>query len=138
MMIYAAALLRVLRHLRTPRMRVEVDGQLIADRGLVVTTVANGACSGGSFWLCPNARVDDGLLDVLIADARSVWELSKMIPRVMRGTHLDSWGVEVHQGRHVVVSSEDPLPIHADGEIVGHGVTRIEIEVLPGRLTVLG
>jgi diacylglycerol kinase (ATP) len=138
MMIYAAALVRVLRQLRTPHMRVEVDGQLIADRRLVVTTVANGACSGGSFWLCPDARVDDGLFDVLVADARSAWELARLIPKVMRGTHLDSWGVEVHRGRHVTISSDEPLPIHADGEIVGHGVRHIEIELLPGRLTVLG
>ena len=56
----------------------------------------------------------------------------------MLGEHLGARGVHVHRGRRVVVTSQDPLPIHADGEIVGEGVREIEIELLPGRLTVLG
>jgi diacylglycerol kinase (ATP) len=138
MMIYAVALLQVLRQLRTPSMRVVLDGREIADRPLVVTTVSNGACHGGSFWLCPHAIVDDGLFDVLIADARSVWDLTRLIPSVMRGTHLGAWGVELHRGQRVSVASDEPLPIHADGEIVGHAVREIEMQILPGRLTVLG
>ena len=135
--IYGTAVLRVLAELKGPRMRVVVDGVEVADRKLVLTTIANGACSGGSFWLCPNASVDDGLLDVLVGDARSVREVAMLIPRVMRGTHLTARGVQVHRGRRVVVVSEEPLPIHADGELVGHGVKEIEIELFPGRLTVL-
>ena len=135
--IYGTAVLRVLADLKAPRMRVTVDGVEVADRELVLTTVANGACSGGSFWLCPDARVDDGLLDVLVGDARSVRELAMLIPRVMRGTHLSARGVQVHRGRRVAITSDEPLPIHADGEIVGEGVREIEIEILPGRLTVL-
>ena len=135
--IYATAVLRVLADLKAPRMRVTVDGAEVAHRKLVLTTVANGGCHGGSFWLCPDARVDDGLLDVLIADARPVWELAALIPRVMRGKHLGSRGVELCRGRRVAITSDDPLPIHADGEIVGRGVREIEIELLCGALRVL-
>ena len=135
--IYAAAVVRVLADLKAPRMRVVVDGVEVVDGKLVLTTIANGACSGGSFWLCPDARVDDGLLDVLVGDARSAAQVAALIPRVMRGQHLGARGVHVHRGRRVVVTSEEPLPIHADGEIVGEGVREIEIELLPGKLIVL-
>lgn len=138
MAIYAAAVARVLRDLRTPRMRVTVDGEEIANRPLILTTISNGACHGGSFWMCPNAIIDDGLFEVLIADGRSVFEVMKLIPRVMRGTHLGAAGVEVRRGKVVSVSSDEPLPIHADGEIVGSGVREIEMRILPGRLMVLG
>jgi diacylglycerol kinase (ATP) len=137
MAIYAWALAKTLRHLRCPRIRVIIDGKEIADRPLVVTTVSNGPCHGGSFWLCPGARLDDGLLDILIADARSVPALARLIPRVMRGKHLGAWGVELHRGRRVEVQSDEPLPIHADGEIVADWVRELSIEVLPGKLTVL-
>jgi diacylglycerol kinase (ATP) len=135
--IYAAAAVRVLRDLRAPRMRVLVDGREVADRRLVLTTLGNGPCHGGAFWLCPDARIDDGLLDVLLADARGALELTALIPRVMRGRHLSARGVEVHRGRTVTLTSGDPLPIHADGEIVGEGVREIEVEVVPGGLRVL-
>ena len=135
--IYAAAVVRVLSDLKAPRMRVSVDGVEIADRRLILTTVANGGCHGGSFWLCPDARVDDGLLDVLVGDARGVMEVAALIPRVMRGRHLTARGVELHRGTRVHISCDDALPIHADGEIVAESVRELEIELLPGRLTVL-
>jgi YegS/Rv2252/BmrU family lipid kinase len=136
--IYAAAVARTLRRLRSPRMRVELDGREIADRPLVLATLGNGACHGGSFWLCPGARLDDGLLDVLTADGRSVWEVMALLPKVLGGRHLGERGVAVERGRVARVSSDEPLPLHADGERVAAGVTDIEVEVLPGALPVLG
>jgi diacylglycerol kinase (ATP) len=135
--IYGWALLKTLRQLRAPRIEVVVDGVEIADRPLILTTVSNGPCHGGSFWLCPGARVDDGQLDVLIADARSLGSLLHLLPLVMAGKHLGRRGVELHRGTRVEVRSEEPLPIHADGEIVADWVRELVIEVLPGRLRVL-
>jgi YegS/Rv2252/BmrU family lipid kinase len=135
--IYAVAALRTLRELRSPKMRVEVDGVVVADRRLVLATIGNGQCHGGSFWLSPNASVEDGLLDVLTADARSIPRVLALLPRVMRGRHLDSPGVAIHSGRIARVTSEEPVPIHADGELVASGVTELEAEILPHRLLVL-
>lgn len=137
MAIYAWALARTLRRLGAPRIRVVVDGREVADRPLVLATVANGPCHGGAFWLCPGAAVDDGLLDVLVADARSPGEVLRLVPSVMRGTHLSRPGVELHRARTVELRSDEALPVHADGEIVAEWVRELSIEVLPGRLRVL-
>src|SRR5690606_25480414 len=110
MAIYGWALLRTLRALRTARVRVVVDGREVADRPLLLATIANGPCHGGSFWLCPDARLDDGLLDVLLADARGIPEILTLMPRVMRGRHLGARGVALHPARRVEVCSEEPLP----------------------------
>jgi diacylglycerol kinase family enzyme len=136
--IYAAAALRTLRELRSPRMRVEVDGIVVADRPLVLATIGNGQCHGGSFWLSPEASVEDGVFDVLIANARSVPRVLSLLPSVMKGKHVGAPGVSIHRGRTARVTSEEPVPIHADGELVADGVTELEAEVLPGRLVVLG
>ncbi|MQA89324.1 MAG: YegS/Rv2252/BmrU family lipid kinase [Gemmatimonas sp.] len=135
--IYAWALLKALRELRSPRIDVFVDGVQISDRALILTTVSNGPCHGGNFWLCPGAEVDDGALDILIATGRSLPRVLRLLPRVMVGKHLGQWGVELHRGRSVVVRSTERLPIHADGEFVADWVTELEIEIVPGRLTVL-
>jgi diacylglycerol kinase (ATP) len=135
--IYAWALMKALRELRSPRIAVSVDGREIADRALILTTVSNGPCHGGSFWLCPGASVDDGHLDILIADGRSLPSLLHLLPLVVLGKHLGHRGVELHRGTRVEVRSEEPLPIHADGEIVAEWVRQLTIEIVPGRLAVL-
>jgi diacylglycerol kinase (ATP) len=135
--IYAWALVKTLRDLRSPRIAVRVDGREIADRPLILTTVSNGPCHGGSFWLCPGASIDDGQLDVLIANARPLAGVLKLLPRVLFGKHLRQPGVELHRGTSVEVRSDTPLPIHADGEIVAEWVRELVIDVLPRRLAVL-
>lgn len=136
--IYAWAVIKTLSSLRSPSIRVTVDGKVIADQPLIVTTVSNGPCHGGNFWLCPGAELDDGQLDILIADARSLPSLLGLLPRVIFGKHLGQRGVELRRGARIEVVSQERLPIHADGEIVAEWASRLEIEVLPGRLTVLG
>jgi diacylglycerol kinase (ATP) len=135
--IYAWAVLKTLRDLRSPTIEVMVDGVEIAHRPLILTTVSNGPCHGGSFWLCPGAQVDDGLLDILVADARSLPSLLHLLPRVMLGKHLGQRGVELLRGRRVEVRSAEALPIHADGEIVAEWVRELIIDIQPARLTVL-
>jgi YegS/Rv2252/BmrU family lipid kinase len=136
--IYAWALVKALRELKSPHIRVTVDGQLLADRPLILTTISNGPCHGGSFWLCPGARIDDGQLDVLVADARRLTAVIALLPRVVAGKHLHQAGVYLRRGTRVDLYSDERLPIHADGEIVADWVQEMVIEILPGKLTVLG
>jgi diacylglycerol kinase family enzyme len=42
------------------------------------------------------------------------------------------------RGRRLRVTSPDPLPVHADGEILDEAAHELEVEILSGRLTVLG
>lgn len=135
--IYAWAVVRALGELRSPHIQVIVDGKEISDGALILTTVSNGPCHGGNFWLCPGASVDDGELDVLTATARSLPGVLRLLPRVMFGKHLGQPGVELHRGRQVTIRSREPLPIHADGEVVAEWVRELEIDLLPKRLTVL-
>jgi len=137
MPLYAWAVIKVLRSLRSPRIRLTLDGTTILDQPLTIVTVGNGACHGGGFWICPNARPDDGLFDVCVADAVSLPRLLRLLPNVMRGTHVHMPEVTVHRARHVHISSPDPLPMHADGEIFGDAIHEVSMEILPGRLTVL-
>jgi diacylglycerol kinase (ATP) len=137
MPLYGWALLKVLRSLRTPHIRLTLDGRTVLDRPLTLVTVGNGACHGGGFWICPDARPDDGLFDVCVAEAISIPRLLRLLPHVMRGTHVGLPEVQVHRARHVHISSPDPLPMHADGEILGDTLHEVEMELLPGRLTVL-
>jgi len=132
--MYGWALLKVLRDHTNPRMRVEVDGKVVADRDLTLVTVGNGGCHGGGFWLCPDACIDDGLFDICIAHGLPRRRIPFLLPAVMRGTHPRLPFVEMLRGRRVRITSDDPLPIHADGEIVTAEGHELEIEMHAGKL----
>lgn len=135
---YLAAIARTL--IRYPALELSVqldDGTAIAQRS-TITAVMNGRCFGGSFWACPEASADDGLLDVLIADEVSRAQILRLVPKLMRGRHLGEPVLRVARARRVRIESEAPLPVEADGELPWRAARRLDICVLPGALRVLG
>lgn len=136
--IYLWALARVLRSFRPPVMRVEIDGQEVIERPLTLVTVGNGGRHGGGFWLCPDARIDDGALDVCVCDGLTRLQILGFLPRTLRGTHVGASCVHMRHARRVRITSATPLPVHADGEILFEAATELEIEIHPGRLRLLG
>lgn len=135
--LYALAIVRVLGRFRPPRIRLEVDGVAVADRPLTLVTVANGGRHGGGFWICPQARIDDGALDICVAEALSRPRILRFLPQVMRGAHVGRPEVTMLRGQRVRITSPDALPVHADGEILATAAHELEIEILRGGLDVL-
>jgi diacylglycerol kinase (ATP) len=135
--MYLHALAGVLRVFRPPRMTVELDGRRVADGPMTLVTVGNGGRHGGGFWICPDARIDDGVLDVCTCHALGTLGILRFLPRVMRGTHTGASCVRMLRGTRVRVTSPDPLPVHADGEIIADDAHELLIELHPGRLRVL-
>ena len=137
MAMYLHALSRVLRVFRPPHMTVDIDGVRISEGPMTLVTVGNGGRHGGGFWICPDARIDDGVLDVCTCDGLGTLGILGFLPRVMRGTHVGASCVHMHLARRVRVTSPDPLPVHADGEIIAEAARELDIEIFPGRLNVL-
>lgn len=137
LLVYAGALLKTLLHrYRTPRITLETaSGKL--EQTITLLTVGNGRCHGGAFLLTPEARVDDGLFDILIADAASRYGIIKLAPRVMRGTHLGESGIRLLRDNRLQIRSAEPLVVHADGEILGDDLQRLDFRLLPGAVRFL-
>ncbi|OFZ98957.1 MAG: hypothetical protein A2Z64_02815 [Betaproteobacteria bacterium RIFCSPLOWO2_02_67_12] len=136
--VYAVALTRtLLLHHGTPYARIAHDGGVLEGR-ITMLAAANGTTYGGAFRIAPGADVADGLLDLMVADQLSRSGILGFIPHVLRGTHVGRSGVTFVRTRRVVLDAEQPLAVHADGEIIDRAATRLEIEVLPGALLVAG
>jgi len=82
-------------------------------------------------------QLDDGPLDLLIARGCSRLDILALVPKIMRGSHAGDARLRMARARRVVIESEDPLLVEADGEIVCEDARRLEIQVLPGALRVL-
>jgi diacylglycerol kinase family enzyme len=131
------ATLRFLRGLGNPRVVIHADGQRFDVRAPMVT-VSNAPFVGAAYALAPQARVDDGYLDVVIFRGMSVVRVLLHLVAVAGGRRLPPPpGVQLvrAQSVHVAALRRRPLPVHADGAAVG--ATPTHFEVLPAALRVM-
>ena len=137
--IYVAALAQtLLRSYRTPRVTITLDDETWT-QNITLISICNGRNAGGAFIMAPQAEITDGLFDVCIGRAMSKREILALVPHVMKGTHINREPVRMARARRVTITSDDPLPMHADGETVGSDYQReIVAEVLPQKLEVIG
>lgn len=138
---YPLAAVHALATYSPGRYRVVVDGQVHQHRAATVV-VANSAYYGKGMRIAPDARLDDGLLDVVVIAAASRRALVRSLPTVYDGRHVDLDEVTVLRGRRVELAAEAgrPVPVGGDGEPIGvlpGPEAPAVVEVLPGALTVL-
>lgn len=131
---YAAGLVDALRAgVGRPVCTVRWDGG--EDRRAVTLVAAcNGQYAGGLFRLAPDAELDDGQLDVLWADALSRRQVLRHAPRVILGTHQRLAVAHCARSRRVEIESDTPLPLQADGELIGDLHRALCVECVPGAL----
>ncbi len=136
--LYLAAVLRVIPQYRRGKLTtVEVNGRR-ATRRILLASVANGGRTGGGFKIAPDARLDDGLLDLVLADSPNVATILYLLPHFLRGTHVrQTRYVALERAGRIVIETPDGIPVHLDGEIFRADARRIEVSVLPQRLVVI-
>jgi diacylglycerol kinase (ATP) len=119
--LYVAAVLRTLAVYKPHRFRVTVDDESIETTAWLVA-VGNGPAYAGGMRVTPDAKLDDGLLDVTIVGAMGRPEFLWNFPKVFKGTHVGHPKVTTRRGAHVELESLDasvPMEVYADGERVG-------------------
>ncbi len=104
----------------------------------LMAAAMNGRCEGGGFRLAPEARLDDGLLDVYRIDPVSFWQFLRYVWAVRRGTHDRLPMVQRWRTAKLKVESESRLQYHMDGEHreLPPG-SSLEIELHPQRLQMI-
>jgi diacylglycerol kinase (ATP) len=88
--------------------------------------VANCQFFGGGMRIAPRSAPTDGLLDVQIEHARKRDAIA-MMPKVYRGAHLPHPDVIEAKRANVSITSDPPLLIEADGEVLGHTPATFEV-----------
>jgi diacylglycerol kinase (ATP) len=134
--LYVLAVFQTLGKYRPPKFSIQSESFSREARGLLIA-VGNGRCAGGGFYLTPDAIVDDGKLDVCSVDEKTIPEILALMPRVMRGKHHNVPGVRFFREKRLTVSADEQFYVHADGEIVGANVRRVEIGLAESQLTVI-
>ncbi|WP_433248255.1 diacylglycerol/lipid kinase family protein [Actinomadura nitritigenes] len=135
---YYVGALRAIASWRAADYRVIVDGEEHRREGYTVVA-ANSGYYGFGKHVAPDARVDDGLLDVVLVRNASRLLFFAVMRELEAGTHVRRPQVEVLRGREVRIELAGPpgrtLPYGADGELPG--VLPVTAKVMPGALRVL-
>jgi len=136
---YVRALVAELGRFRPFGYRVTYDGAVWESPGTLVA-VANVPWIGGGLKIAPDAAVDDGLLDVVVAGPFTTPGVVRIFPGIYSGRHVSDPRVQVLRAREVLVEPAPalgsvPPPAFADGERIGP--LPLALQVVPGALRVL-
>lgn len=126
---FLRATLTALRRYRCVPVRISLDGEAWFEGPTLVAAVANGTHFGKGMRVAPEAQIDDGLFDVVVAGAIAGAQLPVRLAQLYLGLHLRARPVRHRRARRVHIEPLAPLPaFDADGETYPSG---------PATLTVL-
>jgi len=117
--------------LKSTKIEITIDGKLF-EREAVFTEICNSRYTGGDMLMAPNAKIDDGLLDIVILNKVSRRKLLSLFPLLFKGEHIMDDAVEVFTGKNISLKSDKKLVLTPDGETFGE--TPIEVVIHPGKI----
>lgn len=135
---YLTASLRALTTYRSTVVALRIDGRDVGEVDATTVAVCNGQFFGGSMHIAPAARLDDGLLDLIVVPWEPPHRSLRTLSRVYSGRHLDGKSALANwQGKRIEVTprSGDPALVDIDGESPGRAP--LVIEVMPAQIAML-
>lgn len=114
---------------------ITLDGTDVIHQPSFMVYVSNCRFSGGGMQLSPDARPDDGLLDVCLVGDASRRDVVTMLPKVFSGGHVGHPKVSLHRAATIRVDGPAHIEVQADGEVIG--ALPMCVEVVPSALRVL-
>jgi diacylglycerol kinase family enzyme len=125
------------KHLRGRRIsvRITIDAEEPIERRVRTVLVGNVGKLQGGLVLLPNARPDDGVLDVAVLAPRNALDWLRLSTRVLRRAKALDRRMERFSGKHIVIEATRPQPRQLDGDLIEDGEI-MDIEIEAGALAV--
>ncbi len=137
-LIYPYAVLHTLATFKPPTMRIEHDEGIFEGRAMFVVA-ANLPRFGGGMKIAPEARIDDGLLDLVIVREVSRWALLNVFPKVYSGSHVTHPAVTLVRTVRASITLDRDMTLYGGGEPVqpAPAGVAITVEAVAGALAVV-
>ena len=125
---YFKAVLRANMQYTPARIRLSIDGRDEGEHEISNICVCNGRWAGGSMMFAPDARVADGMFDIILIRSTSTLRGLPVMLGLYKGTHVRSPLVSTYRGQHVKVEMlENTAWMDIDGEAPGVGPAEFRI-----------
>jgi diacylglycerol kinase (ATP) len=115
-------------------MKVIMDDHKTIFRKQLGVTIGNGSYCAGGMQLTPNAKLNDGLLDVLNIAEMSLIQRLSAFSKVYSGKHIYTPFFTLDQANHIAIDSDIPVWVEADGELLGK--TPCSVSLIPGAIQI--
>jgi YegS/Rv2252/BmrU family lipid kinase len=125
------------KHMRGRRISVTItidDGEPI-ERHVRTVLVGNVGRLQGGLLLLPDARPDDGVLDIAVLAPRNAMDWARLTRRVVRRKDVPDRRMERFRGKHIVIEASRPQPRQLDGDLIADAQT-MDIQIEAGALAV--
>jgi YegS/Rv2252/BmrU family lipid kinase len=116
---YIVCVLKALKNFIPFEVEITIDDHTTKERVMMVT-VANAPFYGGGMKIAPEAKMNDGVLDICIVKEISKFELLQQLPKVFKGTHVFHPRIMMKTGQRIKLVSDEHREIFADGEYAGN------------------
>ncbi|MFC2067163.1 diacylglycerol/lipid kinase family protein [Chloroflexota bacterium] len=120
---------------KNKRIYLRVEDEAEYNCACWMLVVANGNYFGGGMCIAPDARPNDGLLDMIIFGDMSKSEMMKVWTMTYQGRHVNHNKVRLRKIKNLAVRCADKILVEADGELLGEGP--VSFSVLPSALRIL-
>ena len=120
---------------RPRQMRVRIDGTTREGKHLVVVA-ANGTHFGNGMKVAPDAKLDDGMLDVIVGGDLGRWASVVALGKIYLGVHIDGKTILAFRSPTLDIELDETLPMQIDGEPTR--ADALHIRIRSRALTVLG
>lgn len=102
---------------------------------VLLASVMNTATYGAGLRLAPEARIDDGLLDVVLVKPLAAIRIAALLPRLLWSGELRTGGITRRRTARVRIATDRPCTFHGDGEVIGPAP--VEVEAIASAVQVL-
>ncbi len=121
---YSIGVFAKLIPLKTFYAKIEFDGKTI-ERECIFIEVSNSTYTS-NFLIAPNAKIDDGLLDITILNKTTRRRVVYAFPKIFKGEHIKLPEVETFKAEKISIFTEENKVLTPDGEILGTSPFEIE------------
>jgi diacylglycerol kinase (ATP) len=106
---------------------LELNGAETLHLEIYSLIVSNGRYVAAGIPAAPAARLDDGLLDLLILPAASLPQIALLVPQILLGRHMESDLLIYRKVTRLEIRSSSPMVFNVDGEVLDEAPSRIEV-----------
>ncbi|MFC4388960.1 diacylglycerol kinase [Gracilibacillus marinus] len=110
--------IEMLPSLKPTKVMIEYDGKVFEDE-IMLFLVSNTNSVGGFEKIAPEAKMDDGLFDLVILKKANLAEFIRIASLATKGAHLEDSHIFYTKANRIKVTPEEKMQLNLDGEFGG-------------------
>ncbi len=131
---YNMSIIYTLSSSKNFKFKINCNEKILKNKFTLIA-IANGKFYGGGIIPCPNAKVNDNIMDCCIIQSTDLLDKLKLLPKYKKGTHENISKVEILKTKEIKIVSTRQFPVSSDGEVFY--TNRLHVKILPKSINIV-